>query len=89
MPRRCLALILPLVSSLGTARAAVTATDFQVRNTSELVNLCSVGQGDPMAAAAIHFCEGFLVGIYRTLSETQSTMRHKLFCVTGPVPTRD
>lgn len=91
MKRQCLAFVLPvlpLVASLG-AKAAVSEQDFQARTTAELVNLCSASQSDPLAAAAIHFCEGFLVGTYRTLSGAQSGMRRKLFCVTCPVPTRN
>lgn len=60
-----------------------------VRNTAELVNLCSAAPGDPLATAAIHFCQGFAVGVYRTLSEAQSAMPRKLFCPTSPMPTRD
>ncbi len=43
---------------------AITAEDFQVRTTQELLDLCTVSASDPMAQQAIHFCHGYLVGAY-------------------------
>ena len=39
-------------------------------------------------AAAVGFCEGFTVGVYRTLEETQAGFHVKLFCMPSPEPTR-
>jgi hypothetical protein len=38
--------------------------------------------------AAANFCQGFIVGVYRTLEQEQAAMPARLFCPAGPVPTR-
>ena len=43
---------------------AITAEDFQVRTTGDLVDLCTVSASDPLAQQAIHFCHGYLVGAF-------------------------
>jgi hypothetical protein len=39
-------------------------------------------------AAAVGFCEGFAVGVYRSLDQTQAAFRAKLFCMPTPGPAR-
>lgn len=82
----CLAL-LGAVSS-PPARAAVTQDNFLLQNTADFVSVCSAGPQDPMMTAAANFCEGFIVGVYRTLEDEQGAMRSKLFCIVGAMPTR-
>ena len=73
-------LLLPLMQP-GTGRAAVTEDMFLMRDTSDLVSLCSVGQGDPLYAAAIHFCQGFGSGAYGVASEYEAARsRARMFC---------
>lgn len=73
-------LLLPLTQP-GTGRAAVTEDMFQMRDTSDLVALCSVGQADPLYVAAIHFCQGFGSGAYGVASEYEAARsRARLFC---------
>ncbi len=73
-------LLLPLVQP-GTGRAAVTEDMFQLRDTSDLVSLCSAGQADPLYAAAIHFCQGFGSGAYGVASEYEAARsRTRMFC---------
>ena len=68
----------------GTGHAAVTEDMFQVRDTSDLVGLCSAGQGDPLYVAAIHFCQGFGSGAYGVASEYEAARsRARLFCPPG------
>jgi hypothetical protein len=73
MRTRLLALTLSALAltSLGSARAAVTEANFH------------------MQTAAIHFCQGFAVGAYQTLSGLQAGMRQKLFCPPQPTPSRN
>lgn len=74
----------------GTSEAAVTEDDFLVRTTGELVNLCSADRRDPLMTAAVNFCHGFGVGVYRVLAEEQAAQHgSKLFCVPNPTPTRN
>lgn len=73
-------LLLPLVQP-GAGHAAVTEDMFQMRDTSDLVGLCSAGQADPLYAAAIHFCQGFGSGAYGVASEYEAARsRARLFC---------
>jgi Rap1a immunity proteins len=76
-----------LVVAPNTSRAAVTVDDFQLRNTGDLVALCSVTSADPMATAAIHFCQGFGVGVTRTLEQEDAAdpSRRRMFCLTAGV----
>ena len=73
--------------------AAVTEDMFQVRDTSDLVGLCSAGQADPLYVAAIHFCQGFGSGAYGVASEYEAARsRARMFCPPGadrrPLPVR-
>ncbi|MEJ0048735.1 MAG: Rap1a/Tai family immunity protein [Rhodospirillales bacterium] len=47
------------------AARAVTPDNFLIKTASDLVQLCSADAADPMRVAAIHFCEGFVVGAYQ------------------------
>jgi hypothetical protein len=68
--------------------AAMTQENFLLRTAGDLVAVCSPAQDDPLMAAAVGFCEGFAVGVYRTLEETQAGIRAKLFCMPIPGPAR-
>jgi Ssp1 endopeptidase immunity protein Rap1a len=92
MQLRLLALALPalaLAAPLGSASAAVTEADFLVRTTGNLVNLCAATPDDQLMTAAVNFCHGFAIGVYRTLSAEQPAMPLKLFCTPNPPPTRN
>ncbi len=71
--------------------AAVTEDTFQLRNTGDLVELCSTGPTDPMGTAALNFCHGFTLGVYRVLTEENAAKRMgKMFCMPDtPMPTRN
>lgn len=72
------------------ARAAVTENDFLLRNTADLVALCSAGPGDPMASAAVNFCNGFTIGVVRTLEKVDAAERSRraMFCLPANRPSR-
>jgi hypothetical protein len=53
-----------IVVAAGTAAPAATNESFQVKNTQDLVDLCAVQRNEPIAVQAIHFCEGYLTGVY-------------------------
>ena len=74
--------------SPAAGNAAVTEDTFQLRTTSDLVDLCSVAQTDPMGTAALNFCHGFALGVYRVLAEENAAKRiGKLFCMPDQVTT--
>ncbi len=83
------ALALCAAMSAGSARAAVTEDNYLIRNTGDLVELCTAAQSDPMFTAAINFCHGFAVGVFRVLQEQDAARRsNHLFCLPNPMPTR-
>jgi hypothetical protein len=89
MKRWLPAMSLCAVLSTGTGRAAVTEDSFLLRNTGDLIDLCTAAQSDPMFTAASNFCHGFAVGVYRVLEEQDMARRsHHMFCLPSPTPTR-
>lgn len=72
----------------GPAPAAVTEDNFQLRNVGDLIAVCSADPSDPLMTAAVNFCQGFAVGVFRTLEDEQAAMETKLFCIPGRAPTR-
>lgn len=59
MMRPGLVLALTLVLGIPTAYGT-DATDFEVKTTRDLVNLCSVASGDATHDAAMGYCLGFV-----------------------------
>lgn len=86
----CLLVVtLLLVGAPGAANAALTKDAFQLRDTSDFVALCTANSGDPLMTAAANFCQGFAVGVYRTLQDEQAAMRRQLFCPPQNTPSRN
>lgn len=89
-PRTLFALIVFLAQTPPAAWHAAAESDFQVRTTTDLVRLCSVQESDPTFAAASHFCEGFMVGVFRVLEKKETTQSKKKmsFCRRARIPSR-
>lgn len=70
---------------------AAMPENFQVRNTQDLVNLCAVGADDPLHAAALHFCHGYLLGVYHYYQSLTAGPAFKPFICppANPKPSRD
>ena len=85
------ALALGLVVFPGVGRTALTQDSFQLRNTGDLVDVCSAAPSDPLYTAAANFCHGFAVGVFRVLNEQDMARApgKRLFCMSDPAPTRD
>ena len=85
-----LGLVLCIGMPVASARAAVTEDTFLLRNTGDLVDLCSAAQSDPMYTAAVNFCHGFGLGVFRVLREEDIAQpsRH-MFCLPNPTPSRN
>jgi len=79
------------VTLLATASAAraVTEAQFEIRNGADLVALCDAGADDPLRAEALQMCQGFAVGVYRTILDVTSRDRIRLFCPPDPPPRRN
>jgi len=77
-----------LGGAVGLAHATVTEDEFQLRDTSDFVALCTAGSDDRLMTAAANFCQGFAVGVYRTLQDEQAAMRARLFCPPQQTPSR-
>jgi hypothetical protein len=84
---------LPIIAASGailgvaSARAAVSQDSFLLNNTGALVDLCSAQQNDPLYTAAVHFCQGFTVGVFRVLRDVDEPARSQhLFCLPNPPP---
>jgi hypothetical protein len=74
----------------GSLRAEVTQDNFLLRSTPDLIALCAASPSDPVYNAAVNFCQGFLVGVFRVLNEEDTARaRRQLFCITQPAPTRN
>jgi len=79
-----------IVVAAGTAAPAATNESFQVKNTQDLWDLCAVQRNEPIAVQAIHFCEGYLTGVYHYHQAlTAGRGQAPVFCPTGQLPSRD
>jgi hypothetical protein len=68
---------------------AATQDDFLMRSTGDLVDLCAAPQSDPMYTAAVNFCHGFALGVFRVLQEEDAARKAgHLFCLPETTPTR-
>ena len=69
-----------LLIAAGAASAQVTEKHFLLRTTGDFVALCGVSRDDPNAIAAIHFCEGYLLGLDHFAEVTGQPFRGALYC---------
>lgn len=68
---------------------AATPENFQVRSAADLVAICSAVPNHNVSSAAIGFCHGYVVGVYRTLEEIQEARPSaRFFCMTQNPSTR-
>lgn len=78
--------LIPTVPSL-----AVTQDSFLLRNTADLIDVCSAVRSEPLYTAAVNFCQGYAVGVFQVLYEELAAEASpgRLFCVPDHMPTRD
>jgi hypothetical protein len=68
---------------------AVTRDNFLLRNTQDLVELCTVADNDPLRDAAIGFCHGYGLGAFHYYVAEHSGAESRPFvCLPNPPPTR-
>jgi Rap1a immunity proteins len=81
--------LLCAMTSTGFAQNQVSQDMFQLRNTGDLVALCSANQPDPLFTPAINFCHGYVLGVFSVLQvEEAAAPKARMFCMPNPMPTR-
>ena len=75
----------------SAASAAITQDNFPPKNTADLVALCSAQRSDPLFAAAINYCQGFVEGAVETALSYAAVglQSHRPFCLPSPPPALD
>lgn len=68
---------------------AVTEDNFLARTTGDMIALCAADRSDPLRVAAIHFCEGFLLGAFQYHQAVSAATGKGRACLPNPPPTRD
>ncbi len=78
------------LTCLALQSQAVTQDNFLVRNTQDIIELCTVSPSDPLYVAATHFCQGYLVGAYHYQEAFYSGPEFSpLVCPPEPKPSRN
>ena len=71
-----------LAVAIPGVSVAATPDHFLVRSAADLVEVCRSVPSDTISSAAAGFCQGYVVGIYRTLEEVQAAgSSGRMFCV--------
>lgn len=90
MNRKLFCLLLLAAFMLPSIAGAVTKEDFEVETTQNLINLCTANPTDPYYAAAIHFCQGYLVGAFAYYeAANEGPEGQPLVCFPDPPPSRN
>lgn len=83
-------LALGLLAVVGLPAHAVTEEKFVVKNTADLVDICTTPKTDPYYTAAINFCHGYLVGAFHYQDALYSSPKAKpIVCLPDPTPSRN
>ncbi len=81
---------LVLTAASGAKAAPLTEDNFMLKTTADLVALCGANQADPLYTAAVNYCHGFALGVYRMLAieDQASRNKHKAICFQQSAMTR-
>ena len=72
------------------AVAELTEKQFELKNTQDLIDLCTVAPDDPLYHQAVNFCHGYLVGAYQYYAAAAAGPNGvKLVCFPDSHPTRN
>lgn len=74
---RSLSLVLPVLVASALPAAAVENSDFLLTNAKQLGALCGANTN----VAAIHMCEGFLVGVNHMYQSVADALGERLYCL--------
>jgi hypothetical protein len=84
----CLALMVFL--TVPAAAAEVQKSDFEVKTTQSLINLCTASPEDPLFTHAANFCHGYLVGAFHYYAASVAVEKAAQFvCLPEVRPSRD
>ncbi len=77
--------------ALSAANAGVAQDNFPPKTTADLVALCTAQQQDPLAPAALNFCQGFAEGAVEIVLSYSAAgpQSRRPFCLPAPAPTLD
>lgn len=76
-----------MLAALCAPAEAASPDSYRIRNTAELVAVCSTAPGEQDYASAVAFCHGVLAGAYGYYdASTPATQR--FVCVPDPAPKR-
>jgi hypothetical protein len=80
-----------LAAAPAAAQTALTEADFRSGTAGDMADLCAAAPTDPMHAAGIGWCHGFMlaVGQYHQAIAGRRAAGHPLFCLPDPSPTFD
>lgn len=81
------ALIVAATMAMTGSALAAEHDEFQLRDASDLVEICSASPSDSQYASAIAFCHGVLAGSFRYYLAT-TPADERFVCAPNPVPTR-
>lgn len=73
--------------ALASPALATGPPHFQIRDTADLVRVCTTAPDDELYATALAFCHGFGVGAYRYY-EAATVVENRFVCPPNPAPTR-
>jgi hypothetical protein len=84
----CLSLIAVLITS--AMAADIKKSDFEVKTTQSLINLCTASPEDPLFTQAANFCHGYLVGAFHYYAASVAGESAAQFvCLPDKRPSRD
>ena len=90
MTRMMRALLAGTIAVCGASPGwGATENSFLVRSTRDLVDVCAPAPSDPLATAAVNFCQGFMVGAYQYYTIDAAATNRQLFCPPSPLPSRN
>ena len=69
------------VAATTAAHAKVTPENFRLETLGDFTALCGVSADDPNAAAAIHMCHGFVVGVSQFHQLFDRALEGSIYCI--------
>ncbi len=83
------AIVLALAAWPGTSQAVIE-DNFLIRNTDDLVEICSTNANDPLYGEAVNFCQGYILGAYHHSQAVAAGPRAQpIVCLPNPAPSRN
>ena len=90
MKRKFIGVLFAVVLLIPALASAAQQKDFVVQSTEDLIGLCTTAPDDPLYTAAIHFCQGYLVGAYAYYAaQAAGPEGDRLVCFSNPPPSRN